>query len=56
VYIYDKNDVEISRYEGYHINKWTPWVEGDTIKVRLKVDGSVPKFGFIVDQKEIRRR
>jgi len=55
VYIYDKNDVEISRYEGYHTNKWTPWVEGDTIKVRLKVDGSVQKFGFIVDQKEIRR-
>jgi len=55
VYIYDKNDVEISRYEGYHTNKWTPWVEGDTIKVRLKADGSVQKFGFIVDQKEIRR-
>jgi subtilisin len=54
VYIYDKNDVEIARYDGKNNNLWTPWVEGDTIKVRLKSDSAVDGFGFIVDQMETR--
>lgn len=54
VYIYDKDDIEITRYDGTQNDIWTPWVEGDTIKVRLKADSSVQKFGFIVDKKERR--
>ena len=54
VYIYDKNDVEITRYDGTHNNIWTPWVDGDIIKIRLKADSSIQKFGFIVDNKETR--
>ena len=52
VYIYDKNDVQIARYDGYYEGMWTPWVTGDTIKVRLKTDGSGIRNGFIVDMKE----
>jgi len=33
---------------------WTPWIDGDTVKVRLKSDRSITNFGFIVDQKETR--
>ncbi len=54
VYIYDKNDVEIARYDGNNNDLWAPWVEGDTIKVRLKSDSAVDGFGFIVDQMETR--
>ena len=54
MYIYYKNDVEITRYDGTHNNMWTPWVDGDIIKVRLKTDSSIQKFGFVVDKKETR--
>ena len=33
---------------------WTPWIDGDTVKVRLRSDRSITNFGFIVDQKETR--
>jgi hypothetical protein len=26
--------------------QWSPWVQGDTVKLRLKTDGSVTKYGF----------
>ncbi len=52
VYIYDKNDVQIARYDGYYEDIWTPWVTGDTIKVRLTTDESSIRNGFIVDMKE----
>ena len=50
VYIYDMNDIQIARYNGNRNDIWTPWVEGDTIKVRLKSDSAVDGFGFIVDK------
>ena len=53
VYIYDKNNIQIAKYNGYYNDIWTPWIEGDTIKVRLKTDGSSIRDGFIVDQKEV---
>ena len=31
---------------------WTPWVDGDKIKVRLTTDGSVTYWGFKVDKVE----
>jgi len=52
VYIYDKNNVQIARYYGNHNDMWTPWIDGDTVKVRLRSDRSITKFGFIVDMKE----
>jgi hypothetical protein len=54
VYIYDKNNIKITRYDGNHNDVWTPWVVEDTVKVRLKADWSVTKFGLIIDQKETR--
>jgi hypothetical protein len=33
---------------------WTPWIDGDTVKVRLRSDRSITNFGFNVDPKETR--
>jgi|GEM_PF-559962 len=52
VYIYDMNNVRIASYSGYYYGHWTPWVDGDTITVRLKTDSTGIRDGFIVDSKE----
>ena len=52
VYIYDKNDVEITRSAISNYDIWTPWVTGDTIKVRLVTNKRSIRNGFIVDMKE----
>lgn len=49
--IYDYNDTLIKSYSGAYDEMWTPWVDGDTIKVRLKTDQSQTKFGFVIDRK-----
>ena len=54
LYIYDKNNVQIAIYNGNNDGIWTEWINGDTVKVRLISDGSIPKFGFVVDQIETR--
>ena len=54
VYIYDGMGVQIAKYDGYYEDIWTPWVDGDTIKVRLKTDQSNIRDGFTVDRKETR--
>lgn len=52
VYIYDHNDTLIKKYECSHYDIWTPWVDGDTIKVRLTSDSSGNYYGFKIDKIE----
>lgn len=54
IYIYDRNNNQVTSYSGIHNNTWTPWVNGDTIKVKLVTDYSVTAYGFVVDNKEVR--
>jgi len=53
VIIYDKYDNEIIRYDGINNDIWTPWIDGDTIKVRLISDKCITAFGFIIDKQEV---
>ena len=48
LYIYNKNGEQITRYTGSHTEVWTPWVSGDTIKIRLTSDGSISEKGFYI--------
>lgn len=49
LYIYDKNDNLIETDTGVRSNHWTPEITGDTVKVRLKTDGNIQKYGFYID-------
>lgn len=53
VIIYDKYDNEIIRYDGINNDTWTPWINGDTIKVRLISDKCITSYGFIIDNQEV---
>jgi outer membrane protein assembly factor BamB len=50
IYVYDKWDNLITQYCGVHDSTWTPEVPGDIIKVRLRSDGTVVKYGFDIDR------
>jgi len=50
VYIYDGNNTLIDVYDGYCTDIWTPPVPGNTVKIRLKTDYSVTRWGFKVDK------
>jgi hypothetical protein len=49
VYIMDENDSVVAAYSNFYTDLWTPWVAGDTIKIRLTSDSSVQYDGFVVD-------
>ncbi|MBW1808306.1 MAG: S8 family serine peptidase [Deltaproteobacteria bacterium] len=49
VYIYDANDLEFERYSGTLGDFQSISVPGQTIKIRLTTDGSVQRFGFVID-------
>lgn len=50
IYILDGEDNIVTTYTGDESDVWTPWVSGDTIKVRLTSDSSVKYYGFYVDK------
>lgn len=52
VKILDKNYKQVSVYSGSYNDEWTPWVSGDTVRIKLITDGSVTDYGFIIDKKE----
>ncbi|RLB78129.1 MAG: hypothetical protein DRH24_14980 [Deltaproteobacteria bacterium] len=59
VYIYDENDSLIVSYTNTgwwpgnpRFNVWTPWVDGNIIKIRLTSDSSVRRWGFKADRYE----
>jgi len=59
VYIYDENDSLIASYTNTgwwpgnpRFNVWTPWVDGNIIKIRLTSDSSVRRWGFKADRYE----
>jgi len=59
VYIYDENDSLIISYTNTgwwpgnpRFNVWTPWVDGNIIKIRLTSDISVRRWGFKADRYE----
>ncbi len=53
IYIYDKNDDQIAKYDGIHSGFWTPEIIGDIVKVRLVTDGNIQKYGFNIDKYRI---
>jgi hypothetical protein len=56
VYIYDGDDNQITYYYGWYGSFWTPWVNGDTIKVRLTSDhDSLVDYGFSIDSIQFKR-
>ena len=46
IYIYDGADVLLGTYSGSSLANQTITVTGNTVKIRLKTDGSVTKYGF----------
>ncbi len=53
VYVYDYAGSQLHKLTGlYSSGGWTSWSNGDTIKIRLKTDYSVTKWGFAIDQIE----
>ena len=61
VIIMDKDDNELVTYTPQWDNvdlilenTWTEWFTEDTLKIRLRTDGSGTAFGFLVDQIETR--
>ena len=50
VYIYDKDGKEIAKFHGKLLPFWTPMVPGDTVKIRLKSDNIINKYGFDIDK------
>ena len=49
ILVYNNKSEVVATYSGSHNNLWTPGVEGDTIYVKLKTDGSVTDYGFYID-------
>ncbi|NWF94805.1 MAG: pre-peptidase C-terminal domain-containing protein [Candidatus Thorarchaeota archaeon] len=53
VYVYDYAGSQLHKLTGlYSSGGWSSYSYGDTIKVRLKTDSSVTKWGFKIDQIE----
>jgi len=60
LYLKDGGDVVIKDYTGYGdpytgingLDIWSPWVDGNTIKLQLTSDTSVEYYGFYVDKIE----
>ena len=50
VYVMNATGYEVQRYSDFYTDIWSPWVVGDTLKVRLKSDASVNYDGFVIDQ------
>ena len=46
LYIYDKNNSLIAKYDGNKGAFWTDEIAGDEVKITLKSDYSVAKYGF----------
>ena len=49
VYIYDENYNLITSYTGSYRDLWTPWVDGDTVRIELVSDYSITDYGFTID-------
>ncbi len=51
---YDKNDSQVGdRISDIYLDHWSPWVEGDTIKIGLDTDSDINYFwGFYADEVE----
>ncbi len=52
VKIYDQNDNPIASYTGDQSNVWTPWVFGNTLKIKTTTDASWQSWGFRTDSVE----
>ncbi|MEM2142007.1 MAG: caspase family protein [Candidatus Thorarchaeota archaeon] len=53
IYVYDYAGAQLHKLTGlYSSGGWSSYSYGDTIKVRLKTDSSVTKWGFKIDQIE----
>jgi len=53
VILHDASGVEVAVYDGNYNDIWSPWVTGDTIRVRLVTDSSITNYGFLVDDQEL---
>lgn len=49
IYIYDANGNQVGKYTGTQLASTTVTVIGDTVKIRLKSDSSVNKYGYYAD-------
>ena len=50
VYLYDKNDQEIAKYDGIHNDLWSQQINCNVVKIRLTSDGSINEYGFKIDK------
>ena len=46
IYVYDRGGNQIGRYDGNKLAGATLQIPGDTVKIRLKTDGSYTEYGF----------
>ena len=53
VYIYDDNYNLITTPNPAHSVIYTPWVDGDTIRIGLVSDSSITDYGFTIDDTEV---
>ncbi len=49
IYVMDGNDVVKEQYSGSYSDIWSPWVNGNVIKIRLVSDDSLAFYGFYID-------
>ncbi len=48
--ILDAGDNVVDTYTGSYTDQWTPWVAGDTLKIRLQSDEGSSMYGFRMDK------
>jgi len=49
VYVYDNDGTLLNTYSGAYGPTWSDWGDGPTFRIRIKSDGSVKKYGFVID-------
>ncbi|RLE74582.1 MAG: hypothetical protein DRJ56_07225, partial [Thermoprotei archaeon] len=54
IYVYDADWNLVAWYTGTHTDVWTPWVDGETIYVRLVTDSSGTAWGFRIDKYQVK--
>ncbi len=49
VYIYNSTGALVQSYTGFHVNMWTPFINGSKVYIVLESDESVNYTGFYID-------
>jgi hypothetical protein len=52
LYVYDAGHNLIASYTGSYRDIWSPWVPGDTVRIRLASDSLSTDYGFTLDATE----